>query len=183
MDSGKTTGSTRACLAATQDERDRLEEENGALQESIDEQRTSMEKLVDILQAQTLDEATAKEITRITGMTTRNPASNKAPTAEKDSGIAEDPPETRVTTIENKTKSEDDEFPALATGGGTIMEDVVMDELPTRFKKTAKKTVQSSFPSKAARRSPRQLSHVQSPISEGRGEARGSLGEMTAGKG
>ena len=172
MDSGKTTGSTRAKLVATQDERDLLEEKNLALQEDAEQQRMKLERLIAILQAQNLDESMSKELAQISGISDDN---NQLQTEPMQDVTA---PKIEATTL----PTDDD---------GTLPDSVdAMDSItpitptttPTRIKKTAMKTTQSNASSKGIRRSPRTPTGSL-PIPDGGMNTRGSSETMAAGIG
>ena len=173
MDSGKTTGSTRAKLAETQDERDMLEEKNVTLQATAEQQRHKLERLIAILQAQNLDESTTKELAQLAG------------NSDDANTLLNDPMQNSIEPTNEATNHQppdtDGSLPANIEAAGFYTH-ITPTTTPTRIKKTAMKTTQSNTPSKGVRRSPRSpTGSLQVP--EGGPTTRGASNTMAAGIG
>ena len=171
MDSGKTTGSTRAKLVETQDERDRLEEQNKELQDAATAKQQKMEQLIAILQNQQLDESSTLLLAQLTdnaGSTTATSLVEASP-IKKDS--ADTPSGEDIQPMDDPMATND----VIPKSRNPIT--------PNRIKKTAMKTTQSSAFSQGVRRSQRQQSIASLPIHDGGTDTRGASNTMAAGIG
>lgn len=167
MDSNKTTNSTREKLVETQDERDKLEEQNQELQNDINNQKEQMEKIIGILQNQQLDDVSSKMIANMMAKKEAtiidvSPAKRKEAPQESDDEIMES--QTIATTTEEYINAE-------------------TTTTPTRIKRTAMKTTNSSTFSTGNRRSLRQKSQSSLVILDDDDETRGTSNEMAVGIG
>ena len=174
MDTSKTTGSTRAKLVETQDERDRLEEQNQALKDGATAQQLKMERLIAILQNQQLDDDSQKLLAHLTA-----PAGS--PKQDPPTIVIDASPAKRAYT---DTLPPDEAQPMEEPQATIVLPHKTQNQItPTRIKKTAMKTTQSSTFSQGVRRSQRQLSTASLQIPDGGTETRGASNTMAAGIG
>ena len=168
MGTDKTTGSTRARLSKTLEERDKLEEENENLHENMASQQEKIDDLIALLGAQKLDKATAEKLSAITGKGEISGEEDSSDDDESSDGESDD-----QTTRPTQSPSVEEDTPS----------DAVSEVTPTRFKRTARKTVQAHTPG-GERRHTRSSDnrHVQQAANlANKRVTRGSQGDVTMG--
>jgi len=192
MGSERTSASTRKRLLESLDERDKLEEENEMLHDNVAEQQGRIENLIELLGAQNLDGEALKQLQAITGAASRESTEVDPDKAgrEEEVNIMETEEKRKITPEEDTNKGgqhpEENRASATAKAESDVPVEGTADRnSPMRFKRTARKSTQSGTPSQGSRWSPRNGAPlaVSNPNSEGRGEARGSQGEVATGDG
>ena len=213
IESSKTTNSTRQRLVETQQERDELEETNAQLREDAISQKANLDRLVEILKMQSLDEETTRAIENLTGTIAElggdsdDEEEDEKEVEEEEDYDEDDEDESKgdENTESVDEKSVDDESNSgevtkemeiqvdeddERNKGGTDsrmarVRDVDSDGgTPKRFKKTAMKTVLRNSPSTGTLRSPNQVTYAASVQGrDGMRTTRGASKKMAAGIG